>query len=135
MNLSYGFQTISKNLNENKSEIVFFGPKENVFYFDLGSSLSIIHSVPWTWAVSLKFDKQISAVIKFCFYQLHLLIKVKPFLSRKNLETAIHAFVTSRLDYCNSLHIGISQSSISQFLCSKSLTCFMLPLGIQTPDL
>ena len=39
---------------------------------------------------------------------------MKPILSRRNLETAIHAFVTSRLDYCNSLYYGISQASNSR---------------------
>lgn len=53
-------------------------------------------------------------VVKSCFYQLRLLAKVKPFLSVKNLETALHAFVTSRLDYCNSLYIGISQSCVNR---------------------
>ncbi len=33
----------------------------------------------------LKFEKHISAVVKSCFYQLHLLSKVKPFLSGKKI--------------------------------------------------
>lgn len=63
---------------------------------------------------SLKFNKQISSVVKSCFYQLRLLSKVKPFLSRKNLETAVHAFISCWLYYCNSLYFGISQTSISR---------------------
>ncbi len=39
---------------------------------------------------------------------------VKPFLSCKDLEMLIHAFVFSRLDYCNSLYIGVSQTSLSR---------------------
>ena len=42
------------------------------------------------------------------------LTKVKPFLSRNDLEMAIHAFISSRLDYCNSLYFGIKQSSLSR---------------------
>lgn len=62
---------------------------------------------------SLKFDKQIAAFVKSCFYQLRRLSKFEPFLSTGNFETAIHAFVPSRLDYCNSLYYGTSQDSIS----------------------
>ena len=48
------------------------------------------------------------------FFQLCLLAKVKPFLCRQDLEKAIHVFISSRLDYCNALHVGLSQSSISR---------------------
>lgn len=35
-------------------------------------------------------------------------------MSPSNLETAIHAFITSRLDYCNVLFAGLSCSSLSR---------------------
>lgn len=35
-----------------------------------------------------------------------MISKIKPFLSQKNLEKVIHAFIISRLDYCNSLYYG-----------------------------
>lgn len=38
------------------------------------------------------------------------LSKVKPFLSQSNFQTVIHAFVTTTLDYCNSLYYSVSQS-------------------------
>ncbi len=63
---------------------------------------------------NLKFGKQINAVVKSCFYHLRQLSKVKPFLSQSNFQTVIHAFVTTRLDYCNSLYYGVSQSSLSR---------------------
>ena len=62
----------------------------------------------------LSFDKQIDSVVKASFFQLRLLNKVKPFLSRQDLETAIHAFISSRLDYCNALYTGVKQSSLSR---------------------
>ncbi len=63
---------------------------------------------------NLKFDKQISAVVKSCFFHLCQLSKVKPFLSQSNFQMVVHAFVTTRLDYCNSLYYGVSQSSLSR---------------------
>lgn len=107
------------NLNENKSEFIIFGPKENcVFDFDQGClspyNTKCARNLGFLFDSSLNFDKQISSVVKSCFYQLRLLSKVKPVLSRRNLETAVHAFITSRLDYCNSLYYGISQASISR---------------------
>lgn len=62
----------------------------------------------------LKFDSQIKAVVKTSFFQLRQLAKIKPFLHRQHFETVIHAFVTTRLDYCNALYMGVSGSSIAR---------------------
>ncbi len=43
-----------------------------------------------------------------------MLAKVKTFLSFKHFETAIHAFISSGIDYCNSLYLGINSYSISR---------------------
>ncbi len=51
----------------------------------------------------LKLDSQIRAVVKSSFFQLRQLAKIKPYLPRQHFETVIHAFVTTRLDYCNAL--------------------------------
>ncbi len=40
--------------------------------------------------------------------------KVKHFLSSKDLEIVIHALISSRLDYCNYLYIGLPQSTLSR---------------------
>jgi len=54
----------------------------------------------------LKFDhQQINSIIKSCFFHLRHLAKVKSFLSPKNFEIVIHAFITI-VDYCNSLYLG-----------------------------
>ena len=63
-----------------------------------------------TFDSNFKFDKQISLVVKNSFFHLKILSKVKGYLSRKDLETVIHAFINSRLDYCNSLYVGLDQS-------------------------
>jgi len=52
------------------------------------------------------FDKQINTVVKSCFFQ--------PFLSQRNFETIIHPFISSCLDYCNSIYCGINHSSIER---------------------
>lgn len=61
---------------------------------------------------AFQFEKQISSVVKASFFQLRLLAKVKPYRLRKDFERVIHAFITSRLDYCNSLYVGLDQSSL-----------------------
>ncbi len=62
----------------------------------------------------LKYQHKINSVVKSSFFQLRLLSKAKSFLSFKNIEKVIHAFITSKLDYCNSLYTGISQTALSR---------------------
>lgn len=45
-------------------------------------------------------------------FQLRILSTVKPFLSFSDFERAIHAFVSTGLDYC-SASIVVSQASLS----------------------
>lgn len=70
---------------------------------------------------ALKFDKQINSVVKSSFYQLRQIAKLKSILLFKDLEKVIHTFITSRLDYCNSLYMGVCQSSFARFSLFKML--------------
>ena len=107
-------------LNEDKTEVIVFSPNDNTQHISPElESLSAFRStrvqnLGIIFDQHLKFDRHISSVIGSSFYQLRLLSKIKNFLSPKTLEMAVHAFVTSRLDYCNSLYCGISKSQIAR---------------------
>ena len=59
---------------------------------------------------TLLMKKHINSVCKTAFYQLRHLATIRRFLSYQHFEILIHAFVTSRLDYCNSLLSGLPQN-------------------------
>jgi len=48
------------------------------------------------------------------YYHLKNIRSLKPFLSQEALVAVVHAFVTSRIDYCNSLLYGISKYNINR---------------------
>ena len=56
---------------------------------------------------SLSMEAQITKVAHQAFYHLHQAKLLAPYLSSDDLATVIHATVTSRLDYCNSLYAGL----------------------------
>ncbi len=60
----------------------------------------------------LKCDKHILFCYRIQFLSLRLRSEIKAFLTPKTLNMAVHAFVTSRLDYCNCLYCAISKSQI-----------------------
>ncbi len=97
------------NFNEEKTEIIVFKPSDSMTAAEPnlgGLSSCVKHYVKNLGVVfdeHFKFDRQINSVVKSSFFQLRLLSEAKYFLSFKNLEKVIHAFITSKLDYCYSL--------------------------------
>ncbi len=107
-------------LNQSKTEIMFFGPVKGCLDTStyLGSWSDYCHDQIRNLGVvfdpELKFDKQVNAVVKSCFFQIRSIARLKPILSRKDLEKVINAFVLSRLDYCNVLYVESCQTNISR---------------------
>ena len=56
---------------------------------------------------SLSMEAQITKVAHQAFYHLRKAKLLAPYLTPDDLATVIHATVTSRLDYCNSLYAGL----------------------------
>ncbi len=54
------------------------------------------------------------AFVKLHFFHLKNISKLRPMLSMSNAEMLIHAFMTSRLDYCNALLGGCSARLINK---------------------
>ncbi|KAF7650077.1 hypothetical protein LDENG_00131650, partial [Lucifuga dentata] len=74
----------------------------------------------------LSFNAQVTKVVQTCFLQLRLISKVRPFLSFSALEKVIHAFITSRLDYCNALYSGISKGNINRLQLIQNAAAWLL---------
>lgn len=104
-------------LNESKTEFILFDASSSTKaapdLAPLTTHLSlVVRNLGVILDSSLKLDKQVDSVIRASFFQLRRLAKVKPFLSRSDLEKTIQAFISSRLDYCNALYIGLNQASL-----------------------
>ena len=57
----------------------------------------------------------INQVCKSCYFYIHNFNRVKGFLDFETLEKLIHCFISSKLDYCNSLFLGLSDKLINRF--------------------
>ncbi len=107
-------------LNESKTEVLLFGSSASteVVASKMGPLSGNLHShvrnLGVTFDSALTFEKQINAVVRSCFYQLKNIAKMKSFLTLRDMESVIHAFISSRLDYCNGLYLGVSQSLLSR---------------------
>jgi len=54
----------------------------------------------------------VTAVCRSCFVQLRQLCLTRSCLSMDSAKTLVHAFISSRLDYCNSLLVGAADCVI-----------------------
>ncbi len=102
------------------SKVIIFGPSKirNSIVSNLDSLTPYVTSHARNLGVifysELCLEKQISSVVKNSYYQLRIISRLKSTLSFQDLEKVIHAFITSRLDYCNSLYLGLPKSLLAR---------------------
>ncbi len=111
-------------LNMDKTEIIIIGipslttkvPAD--FTCDItGTSIapsSTVRNLGVMFDPSLSFLSHINSLSKLAFFHLRRIVQLRPFISINDAESLIHAFVSSRLDYCNALFIGLPATSISR---------------------
>ncbi|KAK7898230.1 hypothetical protein WMY93_019083 [Mugilogobius chulae] len=102
-------------LNTSKTEAILIGTQHQIQSSEI-SVISILgqHTKLSTSVTNLgiKFDPHLSFeahiqhLCKISFYHLRNISKLRPFLSLADAEKLVHAFISSRLDYCNALLIG-----------------------------
>ncbi len=78
------------------------------------NSSSSVRNLGVIFDSNLSFDSHISSICKTAFFHLKNISKLRPMLSMSNAEMLIHAFMTSRLDYCNALLGGCSARLINK---------------------
>ncbi|KAF7252624.1 Craniofacial development protein 2 [Varanus komodoensis] len=60
----------------------------------------------------LTLEAQVLAVARSAFHQLRLIHQLHPYLEDDCLATVTHALVTSRLDFCNVLYVGLPLKTV-----------------------
>ena len=63
---------------------------------------------------TMSFKTHITDVYKSSFYHLRNISRIRKYLTREATEMVVHAFLTSKLDYCNSLLYGLPKFLIAK---------------------
>ena len=85
----------------------------------------------------LSFRSHIDSIVKTCNFHIRNLYMIKDFVNRKNLVTLVHSLIISKVDYCNSLFIGLPNvilKKVQSVLNRAARLIFNLPLGFQPPS-
>ena len=110
-------------INDTKSEFVIIGTRQQLNKVHIPgivvgeSNISPTRCVRnlGSWFDSeLTMNTHITRTCSAAFFHLHNIKRISNFLSRDSLLTLVHAFVTSRLDYCNSLLYGLPKTRITK---------------------
>ena len=109
-------------LNDGKTEVIKFsskfgngdGPRE--CDIQVGSAIvhssSIVRDLGVTLDASMTMTSHIASICKSASFALWKIGKIRNLLDQQSTEKLVHAFVTSRLDYCNSLLYGLPDYQI-----------------------
>ena len=54
----------------------------------------------------MRLEQHITNICKSAYHQLHNIYRIRKYLTKDATKSVVHAFITSRLDYCNSLLYG-----------------------------
>ena len=104
-------------LNDDKTEILLVGPKSKreMLTKNLGNLASWIKPEVTSLGVildsDLNFNSHINKVTKTAFFHLRNIAKIRSFINQNDAEKLIHAFISSRLDYCNALFTGLPKKT------------------------
>ena len=74
----------------------------------------------------LTMDHHVTSLVKECSFQLCQLRQIRKCLDRNGTHLLVQAFVTARLDYCNSLLYGISDKQLNKLQIIQNQTAKLI---------
>ena len=60
------------------------------------------------------FSEHVKMTCKIAFFRICAIAKIRRYLSHDTAKTIVHAYITSRLDYCNALYYGLPKYLIDR---------------------
>ena len=117
-NISSWMSSHFLKINPSKTELIMFCPPSakqspKILGVFVGDSCIRFSDVVKLLGVHLDsfltFDQHVKKLVSECFYHLRNIAKIKRYLCK-----LIHAFVSSKLDYCNSVLFGIKSVTLNK---------------------
>ena len=103
-------------LNGGKTKMIIFAPEQHLEYLTKVNLLfdntfikpkNEVLNLGVMFDSSMSMKAQINSVTKNCYHQIRRISKIRRYLTEDATRSLVHAYVTSRLDYCNSLYSGL----------------------------
>lgn len=110
-------------LNPGKTEVILINGNlnsdvatqaKNINFVDDTVTCTKVRDLGLFFDTKLNFEDHFNYIIQTCNYQLRKLSSIMKFLDIETANMLIHAFITSRLDYCNSLFVNLPQKNLKK---------------------
>ena len=122
--------SVNLMLNDDKTEFLILGTRQqlakvNIDNIKVGSAnvspVSAVRNLGSWFDSQLTMSSHISKLCSVAFYHLCNIRRIRKYLSQETAETLVHAFITSRIDYCNSLLYGLPNNQLAKIQSSECL--------------
>ena len=108
--------------NPTKAEVTHFyslyTPSDSIPHLTVGTAIiepvNEVRDLGITLDSTLTLRTQINHICRSGSLSLHELSKIRKFISQKDTERVVHAFISSKLDYCNGLSYDLPSSEIQK---------------------
>ena len=109
-------------LNSDKTELLVIGPKHKVsppikgihVAGDNVEASSRARNIGVIFDSHINLEKHVMNTCKMAFYHLRNKARIRNCLSQDDAETLVHAFISSKLDFCNAPLYGVFKSVIDK---------------------
>ena len=109
-------------LNDEKTEILVmqskYGQTPDLYSLTFGNvevnACKTARNIGVVFDSTLTMEKHVKNITQSAFMHLKNIWRVRRYLNQKSAETIVHAFITSRLDYCNGLLYGLPKYMIKR---------------------
>ena len=110
-------------LNTDKTQVMWLGTKTQLRKIsmkgiNIGGSVITPSSTAKNLGVifdnELTMNPQINAITSSCFYQMRQIRSIRKLLTTDAAKVLVHAFISSRVDYCNSIYYGLTDAAMSK---------------------
>ena len=117
------WMTINKlKLNKDKTEFLLFSSKHSPqltvpslnFGCDFIAPSAHVRNIGVIFDSQLTMARNVNNICKSSFYHLRNIAKIRKFISVETTEIIVHAFVSSKLDNCNSLLFGLPHKLLNK---------------------